>query len=101
MLGRVGQPFWQEEDVDRLVRGATEFGLIRRYLELNPVKKAGLVAHPWEFRWSSAFGHECGPKDARRPGYVPLFPRMKELLKWKKGHGGRTAMPLFWFCARN
>jgi len=57
VLGRVGEPFWQEEYFDRLVRSAAEFEQIRRYIEWNPVK-AGLVAHPREFRWSSAWESE-------------------------------------------
>lgn len=64
LLGRVGKPFWQEEYFDRLVRSAAEFKQIRRYIELNPVK-AGLVAHPWEFPWSSACGRESGSEESR------------------------------------
>jgi len=64
LLGRAGKPFWQEEYFDRLVRSAAEFKQIRHYIELNPVK-AGLVAHPWEFPWSSACGRESGSEDPR------------------------------------
>jgi REP element-mobilizing transposase RayT len=64
LLGRAGKPFWQEEYFDRLVRNADEFKQIRRYIELNPVK-AGLVAHPWEFPWSSACERESGPEGPR------------------------------------
>jgi len=64
LLGRVGKPFWQEEYFDRLVRSAAEFKQIRHYIELNPVK-AGLVAHPWEFPWSSACERESGSEDPR------------------------------------
>jgi REP element-mobilizing transposase RayT len=53
LLGRSGEPFWQPEYFDRMVRNASEFGQIRRYIEWNPVK-AGLAAHPEEFSWSSA-----------------------------------------------
>jgi len=53
MLGRTGHPFWQDESYDRLVRN-DEFRRIARYIEMNPVK-AGLVASPEEFRWSSAW----------------------------------------------
>jgi len=53
MLGLVGQPFWQDESYDRLVRSDTEFQNIARYIEWNPVK-AGLVATPEAFPWSSA-----------------------------------------------
>jgi len=53
MLGLTGHPFWQDESYDRLVRNEDEFRRIARYIEMNPVK-AGLVASPEGFRWSSA-----------------------------------------------
>jgi REP element-mobilizing transposase RayT len=53
ILGVTGQPFWQDESYDRLVRDGKEFGLIARYIEMNPVT-AGLAASPEEFVWSSA-----------------------------------------------
>jgi putative transposase len=52
ILGRTGNPFWQSESYDHLVR-PNEFDRIRRYIENNPVK-AGLVAAPEDFLWSSA-----------------------------------------------
>jgi putative transposase len=52
VLNRTGNPFWQSESYDHLVR-ADEFDRIRRYIENNPVK-AGLVAAPEDFLWSSA-----------------------------------------------
>jgi putative transposase len=51
ILGRTGNPFWQSESYDHLVR-SSEFDRIRRYIENNPVK-AGLVAAPEDFLWSS------------------------------------------------
>jgi REP element-mobilizing transposase RayT len=54
ILGRRGEKFWHEEYFDRIVRIGDEFGRIRRYIEWNPVK-AGLVARPEEFQWSSAW----------------------------------------------
>ncbi len=63
-LGLAGKPFWQEEYFDRLVHSASELKQIRHYIELNPVK-AGLVAHPAEFPWSSARGRESGSEDPR------------------------------------
>jgi putative transposase len=54
LLGRVGEPFWQDESFDRVVRNDREFGKIVRYIEFNPVT-AGLVRVPEEFRWSSAY----------------------------------------------
>jgi putative transposase len=52
MLGRTGEPFWQEESYDHLVRGHDEFERIRFYIEENPVQ-AGLVQDAGESRWSS------------------------------------------------
>jgi REP-associated tyrosine transposase len=52
ILNRKG-PFWQDESYDHLVRDSAEFESTRRYIELNPVR-AGLVAAPEEFKWSSA-----------------------------------------------
>ena len=52
MLERTG-PFWQDESYDHLVRDEPEFWRIRNYIEQNPVK-AGLVALPEQYPWSSA-----------------------------------------------
>jgi REP element-mobilizing transposase RayT len=52
ILGRTGNPFWQSESYDHLIRSG-EFDLIQRYIENNPVK-AGLVPSPEDFLWSSA-----------------------------------------------
>jgi hypothetical protein len=53
VLGRSGEPFWQKESYDHWVRDRAEFERIRDYIEANPVK-AGLVATPQDFPWSSA-----------------------------------------------
>ena len=53
ILGLSGQPFWQEESYDHLVRHAEEFERILRYIENNPVK-AGLASEPAGYPWSSA-----------------------------------------------
>ncbi len=53
ILGVTGQPFWQDESYDRLVRDEREFGRIVAYIESNPVN-AGLAASPEDFPWSSA-----------------------------------------------
>ena len=53
MPGLTGQPFWQDESFDRLVRNDAEFERIVGYIERNPVM-AGLAATPEEFPWSSA-----------------------------------------------
>jgi hypothetical protein len=54
LLGNTGEPFWQSEYFDRQVRNEHEFAKIQRYIEWNPMK-AGLVARPEEFPWSSAY----------------------------------------------
>jgi REP element-mobilizing transposase RayT len=53
LLRRTGQPFWQDESYDHLVRDGDEFRRIQRYIENNPVA-ACLVARPEEYSWSSA-----------------------------------------------
>jgi putative transposase len=55
ILGRTGQPFWQDESYDHWARSPEELESIVRYIEGNPVK-AGLVENAGEWRWSSAFG---------------------------------------------
>ena len=52
ILGRTGQPFWQEESFDRWVPDQDEFAKVQRYIERNPVT-AGLAESPERFRWSS------------------------------------------------
>ena len=52
MLGRSGQPFWQDESYDHLVRSDAELERIREYIESNPAK-AGLVAAAENWQWSS------------------------------------------------
>jgi REP element-mobilizing transposase RayT len=55
LLGRGGQPFWQDESYDHLVRTDEELNRIIRYIEWNPVS-AGLAAAPEHWPWSSARG---------------------------------------------
>jgi REP element-mobilizing transposase RayT len=52
LLGRTGQPFWQDESYDRLVRSAKEFGRIENYILQNPVR-AGLARSTEDYPWSS------------------------------------------------
>jgi putative transposase len=52
-LGRVGQPFWQDESFDHWVRNEAEFQHICSYVEWNPVS-AGLAKRPEDWPWSSA-----------------------------------------------
>jgi REP element-mobilizing transposase RayT len=53
ILRRIGQPFWQGESFDHWVRTPAEGEKIWRYIEDNPLK-AGLVAAPERWPWSSA-----------------------------------------------
>jgi putative transposase len=53
ILELTGHPFWQDESYDRLVRSEEEFARIALYIERNPVR-AGMVATPEEYAWSSA-----------------------------------------------
>jgi len=55
LLGRTGQPFWQAESYDHCVRDDRESDCIKAYIENNPVR-AGLVANPEDYPWSSAAG---------------------------------------------
>ncbi len=54
ILGLTGEPFWQHETYDHLVRTPEEFCRIQLYIENNPVK-AGLCETPECYRWSSAW----------------------------------------------
>ena len=53
LLGRTGEPFWQDESYDHWVRNEREFHRIVAYIEDNPVS-AGLAATPEDWPWSSA-----------------------------------------------
>ena len=66
ILGLTGQPFWQDETYDRLVRNQIEFERIAHYIEMNPVK-AGLAARPEEFAWSSARPIDNRPQVSNLP----------------------------------
>jgi REP element-mobilizing transposase RayT len=53
LLNLQGQPFWQDESYDHLVRTPEEFTRVQKYIENNPVT-AGLAQAPDQFPWSSA-----------------------------------------------
>jgi putative transposase len=53
ILGQTGSPFWQGESFDHWIRNEAEFRDLCDYVETNPVK-AGLVACPEDWAWSSA-----------------------------------------------
>jgi putative transposase len=59
ILGRTGQPFWQDESYDHWARTPDETEKIVRYIEGNPVS-AGLVPRPEAWRWSSALADRPG-----------------------------------------
>ena len=65
LLHRTGQPFWQDESYDHLVRNDAEFWRIQRYIENNPVT-VGLAVKPDEYAWSSA-GRPGRPPQAEGP----------------------------------
>ena len=53
LLGRTGEPFWQDESYDHWVRNEREYNRIAAYIEENPVS-AGLAVTPADWPWSSA-----------------------------------------------
>ena len=53
ILGRTGQPFWQDESYDHYLRSASHLNRTIAYIEENPVS-AGLVCSPECWPWSSA-----------------------------------------------
>ena len=67
ILGRAGQPFWQDESYDHWVRNPRETQKIVRYIEGNPVA-AGLAEKPEDWKWSSGWaGREaCPTLDSQR-----------------------------------
>ena len=54
ILGRTGQPFWQDESYDHWARNGDELNRIVRYIENNPVA-AGLTDSLERWPWSSAY----------------------------------------------
>jgi len=56
ILGRTGEPFWQDESFDRWIRDQKERNRIIPYVEQNPVA-AGLVEKAEQWRWSSDWEH--------------------------------------------
>ena len=66
VLGRTGQPFWQQESFDHWARDGHELFRIINYIENNPVK-AGCVDKPEDWPWSSA-------AERRRRGWTEIQP---------------------------
>jgi REP element-mobilizing transposase RayT len=65
-LGRRGKPFWQDESFDHWIRNSADLERIRCYIESNPVR-AGLVARPADWKWSSAGSPHFKPTATSRP----------------------------------
>ena len=61
-----------------------------RYVELNPVK-AGLCAHPADWRWSSASPHFMG-KDDSLVRVRPMLARVSDWEDYLGDHGGDEAV---------
>ena len=76
ILQRRGNPFWQDESYDHVVRNGDEFARIQRYIENNPVR-AGLCEHPEDFRWSSAW---AGWKAGRSQDWLPHSNRIGPMM---------------------
>jgi putative transposase len=53
ILGRTGQPFWQDESFDHYLRGSSQLERTVAYIEQNPVS-ARLVHSANRWPWSSA-----------------------------------------------
>lgn len=64
LLGRTGQPFWQDESFDRYLRHSRQLAKTIAYIEENPVA-VGLVSSAGEWAWSS------GSRQAKLPPPPP------------------------------
>ena len=53
LLAPTGNPFWQYETYDRVIRNSDELNRVIRYIETNPVR-AGLATRIEDWPWSSA-----------------------------------------------
>jgi REP element-mobilizing transposase RayT len=67
IIGRTGQPFWQDESWDHYLRGSSQLNRTAAYayIENNPVS-AGLVCSAERWRWSSA-GWQAKPPAPPKP----------------------------------
>jgi putative transposase len=65
ILGRTGQPFWQDESWDHYFRNSDQVNRTIAYIEANPVS-GGLVNSPESWPWSSA-GWQAKPPAPQNP----------------------------------
>lgn len=66
ILGRTGQPFWQDESFDHYLRAANHLDRTVAYIEQNPVS-AGFVCSAEHWPWSSAGWRAKGPAPPMQP----------------------------------
>src|SRR5437016_7255367 len=69
ILGRTGQPFWQDESFDRYLRCSSQIERTIDYIENNPVS-ARLVYSPDGWPWSSA-GWQAKPPAPPKANNAP------------------------------
>ena len=62
-LQRVGQPFWQTESYDHLIRDEVDSARCCGYTTLNPVN-ARLCSRPEDWKWSSLY---CAAPESEAP----------------------------------
>jgi putative transposase len=65
ILGRTGQPFWQDESYDHYLRDPNQISRTTAYIEQNPVC-AGLARSAEDWPWSSA-GWQAKPPAPPKP----------------------------------
>jgi putative transposase len=70
ILGRTGQPFWQDESWDHYLRSADQLARATAYIEENPIA-AGLVRSAECWPWSSAGWQAQPPAPPDPPCHWP------------------------------
>jgi len=71
ILGRTGQPFWQDESFDHYLRAASDLSRTVAYIERNPVS-AGLACSAGQWPWSSAGWQAKAPIPHLQPRGKPV-----------------------------
>jgi len=91
VLGRTGQPFWQDESWDHYLRHSDQINRTIRYIEGNPVS-AGLVGSPERWPWSSAgWQAELNNSFHELKVKVVEYPHLE--LRYRKGYVDQSAPP--------